>query len=110
MSSTFGSDPPIYAKPVRSAASSSTTESILNRSPVFTVRKQQLLMHPTPEDDMQRPAIEKEIAELYFAVEKARKAAAEEACVEKEAKQLKMQHDEQLSSLRAMALVQLNSG
>lgn len=103
MSSTFGSDPPIYAKPVRTAVGSSGTAAY-SPSVTGSYNSQTATTHAShPEDEMQRPAIEKEIAELYFAVEK-------KACVEKEAKQLKMQHDQQLSSLRAMTLVQLNSG
>jgi ESCRT-I complex subunit TSG101 len=93
MSSTFGSDPPCYAKPVvgtrpsdppsysNSANASASSSSI---------------------DEQQRLAIEKEIAEANLAAEAARMAAAEEARMEREAQQLKAAHDEQLSNLRVM--------
>jgi hypothetical protein len=72
---------------------SSITAPILKLSPVLN-----------PDDEMQRSTNEKETTELNLALEAAPKAGTEEAHVEKECKQLKMQHNEQMSSLRLMAL------
>ena len=97
MSSTFGSDPPCYAKPTRQAASS-------NKPPSFASSVTSSYNSSTSNaDEQRRLAIEQEIAEANLAAEIARKASAEEARLEKEAKQMKLQHDEQLSSLRTMA-------
>ena len=85
MSSTFGSDPPCYAKPNRSSSVTSSNTASTNA-------------------EEQRRRIEKEIAEANLVAETARKAAAEEAHAEREARQLKLQHDTQLSSMRAMVI------
>lgn len=94
MSSTFGSDPPCYAKPTKSSVTSSGTGS----SSSYTNNSSTSIS-----DDQKRLALEKEIAEANMAADAARRAAAEEARLEQEAKQFKMKHDEQLLNIRAMA-------
>lgn len=97
MSSTFGSDPPCYAKP-RQAASNNKPPSVAS-----SITSSYNSSNSSSVDEQRRFAIEKEIAEANLAAEIARKASAEEARLEKEAKQMKLKHDEQLSSLKAMA-------
>lgn len=93
MSSTFGSDPPCYAKSTKSSVASSGTSSPSSYTNSST----------NISDDQKRLALEKEIAEANMAADAARRAAAEEVRLEQEAKQFKMKHDEQLLSIRAMA-------
>ena len=95
MSSTFGADPPCYAKPVKVASTSNSAASSYSNS---------VNSSSTAAEEARRIAIEKEIAEANLAAETARMAAAEEARAEAQAKQLKQQHDAQLSSMRAMVV------
>ena len=97
MSSTFGSDPPCYAKP-RQAASNNKPPSVAS-----SITSSYNSSNSSSVDEQRRFAIEREIAEANLAAEIARKASAKEARLEKEAKQMKLKHDEQLSSLKAMA-------
>eukprot|EP00804_Cyclotella_cryptica_P026475 CCRYP_008132-RA/>CCRYP_008132-RA protein AED:0.23 eAED:0.23 QI:482/1/1/1/1/1/2/521/269 len=101
MSSTFGSDPPCYSRPVANGRPASNPSPPSYPTSVNGSSNSNAAGNSSV-DEQRRIVIEREIAEANQAAEAARNAAIEEARLEEEAKQLKRQHDEQLSSLRAM--------
>ncbi|KAL7509042.1 hypothetical protein ACHAXN_009387 [Cyclotella atomus] len=104
MSSTFGSDPPCYAKPVKPAASAAAAGS--NAASYTSSLSSSYCgnTNASSADELRRIVIEQEIADANLAAETARKAAVEEARLEREAVQLKQQHDVQLSGMKQMAV------
>lgn len=122
MSSTFGDEPPCYAKPANqsggggggrsnpppyaqaSVTSAYNPNAVSNSVRASVVSTSTILSNSmNSEEEQRRIAFEKEIAEANLAAETARKAAAEEARLEEESKRLKLEHDANLSNMRAMA-------
>jgi len=101
MSSTFGSDPPCYSRPVVSSRPAANPSPPSYPASVNSSYGSNASANSSV-DEQRRVAIEQEIAEANIAAEAARNAAIEEARLEKQAQELKRQHDEQLSSLRAL--------
>lgn len=101
MSSTFGSDPPCYAKPVN--PSTSAAVGISNAASHTSSMSNSYTNASMSAEELRRIAIEQEIADANLAAETARKAAVEEERLEREAAQLKQQHDVQLSGMKQMA-------
>eukprot|EP00578_Thalassiosira_sp_NH16_P004387 CAMPEP_0181135000 /NCGR_PEP_ID=MMETSP1071-20121207/32388_1 /TAXON_ID=35127 /ORGANISM="Thalassiosira sp., Strain NH16" /LENGTH=424 /DNA_ID=CAMNT_0023221557 /DNA_START=71 /DNA_END=1345 /DNA_ORIENTATION=- len=121
MSSLFGSEPPVYTKPVSNGDStnghhnpppysqvtttSSSAHSHTSPHGSLAYSSTSTAAHATNNsaEEERRKALEKEIAEANIAAQTARIAAAEEARVEAERKRAQREQEETLSSTRVMA-------
>ncbi|KAL7485195.1 hypothetical protein ACHAW6_010801 [Cyclotella cf. meneghiniana] len=102
MSSTFGSDPPCYSRPVAISRPATNPSPPSYPASVNSSYGSNASANSSI-DEQRRIDIEREIAEANIAAEAARNAAIEEARIERQAQELQRQHDEQLSSLRVLA-------
>jgi hypothetical protein len=128
MSSLFGSEPPCYAKPVGNVDSMSsgshrpppayaqaTTQSVTSNnshssyapSSIASSNNNSSINNNNRRDEQQRQRqqqIEKEIAEANLAAKVAREASLHEAQLAEQQSKLKHQHEQQVSSMKVMAI------
>jgi len=116
MSSLFGSEPPCYAKPsnvtvasssyLRPPAYAQATQSITNSYNPYTtssIGSNNISKQAEEQERIQQEQLEKEIAEANLAAKIAREESLKEKQLKAEQSRLQHEHEQQLSSMRAMA-------